>query len=157
MAGLTQQEVDELLGMPKRVLAAGTVDLPRPGDAIEVELTSADMRQRFMWDIGRGRRLSGKYTLQLRYRGTIVLVRLDVGGGAHRNPEVAPDSTLAPTAGQLVATPHIHRYFEGFDDRWALPLPNAAFTQPDDMMATLLDFAEFCNVRPCPPFQEVFV
>jgi hypothetical protein len=67
-----------------------------------------------------------------------ILLRLDVDGPPHTNPD-----------GTEVPTPHLHVYREGYGDKWALPLP-AAFTDTGNLVNTLREFLRYCNVDPLP-------
>ena len=64
----------------------------------------------------------------------IPLLRLDIGVG-HRNPD-----------GQEIQGPHLHIYREGYDAKWAYPLPIDKFKNIKDIRATLNDFMKFCNI-----------
>ena len=65
----------------------------------------------------------------------MVLVRIDLGGPPHRNPD-----------GEEVGTPHIHVYREGYGDKWAFPVPGDRFRELADVWTTLEDFLRYCNV-----------
>ena len=57
---------------------------------------------------------------------------------------------------QVIGTPHIHVYREGYGDKWAFPLP-ADFQAVDDLWTTLDDFFRYCNVtRPPLILREFF-
>lgn len=73
--------------------------------------------------------------MQNRARMTVVLVRLDLSGASHRNP----DDTEIPA-------PHLHLYREGFGDKWAVAVPDDRFTVTTDLWTTLNDFMRFCNI-----------
>ena len=73
-------------------------------------------------------------TFQERVRDTFVLVRLDVDGPPHTNPD-----------GTFVPVPHLHEYREGYGDKWAREA--VEFTNTNDMWQTLIDFLHFCNVQ----------
>lgn len=71
-----------------------------------------------------------------------ILLRLDVNGPAHTNPD-----------GTIVPTPHLHIYREGYDDKWAFPVPpdlDISSGQPDQI---LINFLRYCGVDPIPPVQ----
>ena len=76
-----------------------------------------------------------KYTFQTRYSKRVVLVRLDMDGPPHRNPD-----------GTKINCPHIHVYREGYDDKWAYPLPSDKFSNPADVWKTMGDFMDYCNI-----------
>ena len=86
-----------------------------------------------------------KYRVQERARTVYVLVRVDIGGAPHTNPD-----------GEVVLCPHIHLYKEGFDDKWAYPLNDFPFTNTDDIVITLQEFASFCNILDLPNIQRSY-
>lgn len=145
MIDLTQAEADILLAMEKHRLNDDRH--PFGSVRLEIPLASADQREYFLLDIGRGRinLLRGKY--QTRAKQTVVLARIDFGGAPHRNPD-----------GVEVASPHLHLFREGFGDKWAQPLPSGAFSNADDPWTLMEDFLRFCNVTQPPEFdRELFV
>ena len=76
----------------------------------------------------------------------MVLVRLDLGGPPHRNPD-----------GEEIGTPHIHVYREGYGDKWAFPVLGNRFRALADAWTTLEDFFRYCNVtRPPLVRRELF-
>lgn len=77
--------------------------------------------------------------MQNRGRQVVVLVRLDLGGAPHRNP----DDTEVPA-------PHLHIYREGYGDKWAIAVPAEHFRDTGDRWATLEDFLRYCNVTQPP-------
>ncbi len=76
-----------------------------------------------------------KVTYNNRVKVSIILVRLDIDGPSHRNPD-----------GAEVPCPHIHHYREGFGDKWAIPAPIDLFRNTDDIWESLRDFFRYCNI-----------
>ncbi len=76
---------------------------------------------------------------QNRARSVVVLARIDFGGQPHRNPD-----------DQEIDSPHLHLYKEGFGDKWAMPLPEEHFNNPEDFVQLLNDFMRFCNIKTKP-------
>lgn len=132
---LTQAEADALIAMEKHRANDERHDFPTGGQSLVLPLHSPDRREHFLLDIGRSRIDLLKGTYQNRARQVVVLVRLDVGGAPHRNP----DDTEIPS-------PHLHTYREGFGDRWAIPAPPDRFGDTSDLWRTLGQFIEFCNI-----------
>jgi hypothetical protein len=132
---LTQAEADALIAMPKRQADDEWRDYPGLGGAVSVPLVSMDRREAFLLDIHRAYIDLEKGTYQNRARRAIVLARLDFGAQPHRNPD-----------GEEIACPHLHVYREGHGDRWAIPLPEEAFRDPDDRWALFEDFVGYCNI-----------
>jgi len=140
---LTQEEADALIAMPKQKANDDTSYYPNPGASLVIPLVSNDKKEDFLLDIRRGRIDLKKATFQNRARKTIVLVRLDLNGAPHRNPD-----------GEEVASPHLHVYREGYGDKWAGPLPAASFSDASDQWMTLLNFMRYCNITEPPDIQK---
>jgi uncharacterized protein DUF6978 len=140
---LSQLKADELLAMPKVCDDNLPVMFPIPDSCMAVSLKSVDGRESFVADINRkGRMKLSKCTFQKRYCTTIILLRLDVDGPPHTNPD-----------GVFVPCPHLHRYREGWDDQWADPLP-PSFSDPERLERTFWEFLTYCNVKPLPEVQR---
>jgi Family of unknown function (DUF6978) len=141
---LTQAEADALIAMVKRLVDHTTILFPLSGETRQLEVKSDDGRESFKIDINRrGKVKHSKCTYQERYRVIDILVRLDVDGPTHDNPD-----------GEEVPCPHLHLYREGDADKWAFPLPPGRFTDTADLVKTLRDFLEYCNVQDIPPIQR---
>ncbi len=132
---LTQQVADALVEVEKHRADDDKREYPNLGGAISVPLVSADKREHFLLDIGRGSISLAKVTNQLRARQVVVLVRLDLGGSPHRNPD-----------GEEMSCPHLHVYREGYGDKWALPVPADCFSDTNDAWKALEDFMRYCNI-----------
>lgn len=140
-SNLAQSEADAFIAMEKHRVDATVYAFPITGSLV-VPLQSPDRREQFLLDIRRGRIDLQKGTNQVRARQVVVLVRLDLGGAPHRNPD---DSE--------VPCPHLHLYREGFGDKWAIAAPAAAFPRVADLWGTLEDFMRYCAVTE-PPLIE---
>jgi hypothetical protein len=136
---LTQAEADALIAMEKHRVTNDRHEFPMQGESLTVPLQSPDKREHFLLDLSRGRIDLLKVKMQNRGRQVVVLVRLDLGGAPHRNP----DDTEVPS-------PHLHVYREGYGDKWAIPVPTERFRDTSDLWATLVDFLRFCNVTQPP-------
>ena len=136
---LTQQEADALLEILKNLQSTdGSFEFPGHGERKELALISEDGRHSFIVDVNRKGYIfpTKRYTYQGRYRKDIILLRLDIEGPAHRNPD-----------GTLISGNHLHIYREGFGDRIAFELP-PELANTDDMYQTLIDFLVYfktCN------------
>jgi len=140
---LTQEEADALIAMPKNRANDDTVSYPARGNSVTIPLTSDDKRENFLLDIRSGRIDLLKATYQNRARQTIVLVRLDLGGAPHRNPD-----------GQEIASPHLHVYREGYGTKWAQSIPLDRFSNVEDLWEMLQDFMGYCNITKPPNIQR---
>ena len=140
---LTQSAADALMSMPKHLVDSGDIKFPFAGDYLQLELRSDDERESFLIDINRrGKIKLTKCTYQERYEVIEILVRVDLDGPPHENPD-----------GLVVPCPHIHVYREGFGDKWAKPLPKE-FADPADLAVTLRHFLKFCKVAKVPAIQK---
>ena len=149
---LTQSEADALINIPKIKNSDDSYDFPLPGENLTIPFISQDEQENFLIDISRGKILLKQCTYQERYQTIIILIRLDVDGPPHTNPEVVnvPLPYLTPYNGQTIDCPHLHLYVEGFMDKWAIPAPNDEFPDTTNLYTTLQDFFQYCNVVETP-------
>lgn len=139
---VTQEEAEKLLKIEKIKIDNKEWTLPFGGNKISVPLQSKNKKEKFMLDANTSRYCLKKLTLQNRTRETIILCRLDIGI-THRNP-----------AGEEIASPHLHIYKEGFDDKWAYSLPEGIFLDINDRWQLLCDFMKYCNIVEKPNFKR---
>jgi hypothetical protein len=140
---LTQAEADALIAMEKHRANEERHDFPMGGVSLVLPLQSPDKREQFLLDLSRGRIDLAKVKMQNRGRQIVVLVRLDLAGSPHRNPD-----------GEEVPCPHLHVYREGFGDKWAVPVPPDRFPDPSDLWATLQHFLAYCNITRPPHIER---
>jgi hypothetical protein len=131
---LTQHEADTLLKLEKHYRDDKQFVFPTYGGHLQIPLCSDDTREEFVLSVRRSKIELTKNTLQTRTRKTVILARIDIAGPLHRNPD-----------GEEVPCPHLHLYREGYNDKWAEPLP-ASFKKPNDTWETLDAFMDFCTV-----------
>ncbi len=141
---LTQSEADELITLPKKAATNQVHFFPNPGNHLSIPLSSQDDKEKFLIDVNRGRIKLTQCTYQERYRVDIVLIRLDIDGRPHTNPD-----------GKELPCPHLHLYREGFDVKWAIPAPVDKFGNIKDLFKTTIDFLKYCNVINPPKIQTV--
>jgi len=127
--------------MEKEFVGPVTISI-LPGADQTHELVGKDKRERFLLDLWRGTLRLTKIKYQTRGRKVIVLVRLDIDGAPHTNPDGA----------KLNGT-HIHLYREGFEVKWAYPIDPEKFCDLSNIQRTLEDFCRYCNIKDSPPFQ----
>ena len=84
-----------------------------------------------------------KATYQNRARAMIVLLRLDLDGPPHRNPD-----------GVNIPCPHLHIYREGYGDKWATPAPLSIYGDTLDLFSTFEVFMKRCNITAPPTIQK---
>ena len=140
--GLPQEDADLLLAMEKCRVDESVYQFPHLGGSIRIPLKSINLKEDFTLDIQRMSIQLKKNTFQNRARINIVLVRIDIGGSPHRNPD-----------GEEIPCPHIHLYREGFDDKWAYPL-GEKFSNTADCSKILEEFLKFCNVVQVPNIEK---
>lgn len=136
---LTQSEADALIAMEKHRANDDRPSFPMGGESVVLPLQSSDRREQFLLDLSRGRIDLLKVKMQNRGRQVVVLVRLDLGGAPHRNPD-----------DEEIPVPHLHVYREGFGDKWAIPVPAGRFSNLSDVWVTLEEFMRFCNITQPP-------
>lgn len=132
---ITQAEADTLIAMEKRFLNSEDWTFPMAGERMALELASVDRRENFMLDITRAQIKLTKATYQNRARQSIILMRLDLDGPPHRNPD-----------GAEIPCPHLHTYREGFGDKWANAVPADRYPDTEDLFATCEAFMQHCNI-----------
>jgi hypothetical protein len=143
---LAQADADALIQMEKFRTDNRLWTFPYAGEKLAIPLTSADKRENFVLDITRGRIKLTQATFQNRARQAIVLLRLDVDGPPHTNPD-----------GVEMPCPHLHIYREGYGTKWAQPLPPEL--PVGDLLSTCLAFMAYCKIVDAPQFepqQELF-
>lgn len=107
---------------------------------LSIPLKSEDGRHNFMLDINRNKINLSKITYQNRTRTNIILVRLDLNGAPHRNPN-----------GDEVSGTNIHIYKEGFNDKIAEELPEEfKDIKYNDIKEFLKTFMQYCNIDGIP-------
>jgi len=140
---LTQGEAEALMVMEKHRANDDCCYFPMGGQNLVLPLHSPDKREHFLLDVSVGRIDLLKVKMQNRGRQVVVLVRLDLGGPPHRNPD-----------DEEIPSPHLHVYREGYGDKWAQPIPPDRFPRIDDSPGTLEDFMQFCNIREPPRIER---
>lgn len=141
---IKQDVVDRLLAVAKKLTDMRTVEFPTPGSHLILDATDLEEREEFKVDAQRKGKLKiGKCTYQLRYEMNEILLRLDVEGPPHDNPD-----------GETVPCPHLHIYREGYDEKWAIPVPVGEFPDTTDLENTFVDFLKYCKIAKVPDVQR---
>ena len=144
--------------MPKRLTKDGRAcfGMPGSGDGLTSALESLDGRTSFLIDANRrGKIKLAKCTYLQRYRIVNVLARLDIDGPPDTNPTAAtpPLPMLALYNGQTLPCPHYHFFFEGYEDRWAVPASVVGLNKTTDLVIALRGFMTHCGVQEAPMIQ----
>jgi hypothetical protein len=146
---LTTADALRLIEMPKELIVQspqgvkklGRIDFPGFGNCLQLEAQSADGHEQFTFDVNRrGQFRLTKCTYQERYARTERLLRLDIEGPPHVNPD-----------GEEIPCPHLHEYREGYDLKWARPAPSELLHS--QLWEVLASFLQFCKVDPVPRIQ----
>jgi hypothetical protein len=116
---------------------------PQPGGRLSIDLVSSDKRENFILDITRAQIKLTKATYQNRARQAIILMRLDLDGPPHRNPD-----------DQEIPCPHLHVYREGYGGKWAIPAPIDLYPNVQDLFSTLDAFMLHCNITEPPQIER---
>ena len=132
---ISQDDADALIQMSKYRVNDDTWHFPGRGHSINIPLQSEDKRNDFLLDLWRGRLELNKITYQNRVHQMIILIRLDLTGKPHKNPD-----------DEIITGPHIHIYKEGYADKWPYPLSSESFSDIADRWQTLKDFMKYCNI-----------
>jgi hypothetical protein len=140
---LNQLNADAFIAMEKHRADDKEWEFPGPGQRLAIPLTSPDKRENFMLDVTRSQLKLSKATYQNRVRQVIILMRLDLDGPPHRNPD-----------DQEIPCPHLHIYREGYGDKWAVPAPAARYPNTLDLFSTFEAFMQHCNVTQPPIIQR---
>lgn len=136
---LTQENVDYLIKVLK-TLKTKKIIIPFPSatqqETLEAQSVDAN-KDEFLFYINR----KGQYNLKKctyisRYNNSYNLLRLDIDGPPHDNPD-----------GTTVKCPHIHIYKEGYNLAWAYPLSTKITTNTKDLIQVLIDFLKYNNVK----------
>lgn len=140
---MTQTDADALIAMEKHRIDETIYNYPMAGEPLSIPLVSADKRENFVLDIRRSRIDICKVSYQNRARQIVILVRLDLGGKGHCNPD-----------GEEIGCPHLHVFREDYGDKWATPVPENIFINLSDIQETMEHFMAFCNITIQPRIQR---
>ena len=143
---LTQQEADALIAAKKELPVGTPAVAIAPGADETHELAEVGGDERFLLDLSRGRRRVAKLKFQTRARKVVVLLRLDLDGSPHTNPD-----------GTLLDGTHLHVFREGYEDKWAYPLDPERFADPLDAPHSFADFCDLSNIASAPILQETLL
>lgn len=131
---LTQVVADEMLEELKRISNPSEFAFPHQNEIKQMVLSGHDSKRRYIIDVNRkGQIRVSKCTYQNRVNSNIVLLRLDIDGPDHQNPD-----------GKMLSRNHLHIYREGYGDRWAIEVPSC-FIDSNDLIQTLINFLEYCK------------
>lgn len=136
---LTQAQADALIAMEKVATNSQPSNFPPRGENLDIEFhDNINGREKFILNYTRSSISLLKCNHHFR-RNIIGLIRLDLNGPPHRNPD-----------GEEIGPCHLHIYRENFGMKYAIGVPKTAFPNLNDLYKTLHDFMHFCNVTHIP-------
>jgi len=142
---LTDSEVQHLIRLPKRFTDIAQVIIPQSGEfEHRSDLAAIGGRDTFILDISRAAIRMTRCKSQTRYARNIILIRVDLDGSPHENPD-----------GTDVGRSHVHIYRAGWDDKWAYPLSEyKGFASCSTLVELVRSFCRYCGVTSDIPYQE---
>lgn len=147
LGDLSQIDADALIILEKKAVDSTLWRLPSDGVFTDIPLVSIDEREKFRLGIRRGNIELTKFTFTNLVRENVMLVRLDLNGPGHTNPD-----------GEKLLCPHLHIYREGFGDKWAYVPPADILNNLRNVYDTLDSFMRFCHVIHFPEIErEIFL
>ena len=105
------------------------------------QINSTTTKEAYLLDFYRGSFEISKYTVNKRYRQTIILLRYD-NGGRHTNPD-----------GETFQGAHVHLYKEGYNDKFAYPVSKIGVDETDNIETVFNKVMQFCNVKGVPSIE----
>jgi len=136
---LTQAEYDFIMSQDKFFDdPVSTIHLgPAPIQWVR-QINSAFKTEIYLLDFYRGSFELTKYTINKRYKQTIILLRYD-SDGRHTNPD-----------GEKFEGAHIHLYKEGYNDKYAFSVSKIGLVETDGMEVVFNKIMHFCNIKKIP-------
>ena len=124
-----------------------TINLPAHNQKANLDVSSLDNRESFIVDIDRNGKIELKSKIQERYNNNQILIRVEINGPPHTNPD-----------GTTTSRSHIHIYKEGYDLSWAYDLKSFSddlFNELNNFNKVFTDFCSYCNIELNNKFQMV--
>lgn len=134
---LSQKDAAKLMGILKKINDPHLFIFPQI-DRAQLDIVSENGKHSFPTNIIRGRNKNpnkASFTLRLKAPDNPILYRLDINGPSHTNPDL-----------ETVGSSHLHIYREGYNDAWAIPVPEELSTSNVPAEA-LIDFLVYCNIK----------
>ena len=140
--GITQVEYDFLMRQDKSFddLISPIRLGPAPVQWVK-KISSITSKEIFLLDFYKGSFELSNYTINKRYKQTIIMMRYD-NGGRHTNPD-----------GELFEGPHLHLYREGFNDKFAFPVSEVKVVDSDTVEQVFKKIMHFCNINQVPTIE----
>lgn len=133
----TQDEISRLITMLKQIKSqTRVIRLPSLGEQSNISLESIEKPiEPFRITINRKQRISGNYSFLEIHGNSGILLRLDIIGPPHSNPD-----------GTEIPCPHIHIARDDYDDSWAYAFNPSYVDNFDNLISQLYEFMRHCNI-----------
>ena len=140
MGPLTQEEADTLREIEKILINPHKFRIPLQGKTEEYpvcyQIANMD-KDNMSISAFHGNKDIFKVSIRLKYNGNIILTRID---SRDQTRHINPDKTIIEAL-----QPHIHIYREGYDDKFAYPLPRE-FSDATNVCSLFRDFLSYSHV-----------
>ncbi len=132
---INQETADYLLNLEKKFKNTTKIDIWAPWDKWTEEIISKDEKELFLLDYNHKKIEFKNYTINNRYRTTIILFRIDIGW-RHINPDW-----------KILNESHVHLYKEWFWDKWAYPISKFNISKDDDITEVFSKVLDFLHIE----------
>jgi len=142
---LSNNEVQRLIRLDKRFADESEVLIPVSGQYEHCsELLAVRDGDKFLLNVSRAAIRLTRCKTQTRYSRNTVLIRVEIDGPPHENPD-----------GTEVSPSHVHIYREGYDDKWAYPIEKfPEFASCDSLIELVRKSSRYCGVVSRIPYQK---
>jgi hypothetical protein len=135
---LTDEAFQSLMKMKKK-FKTDISSIPAASQRVQFSIIGEDNKTEFTVDVDRKSRIEMKSKVQERYCNNILLVRVEINGPPHTNPD-----------GSNIGRDHIHTYREGYGLSWAYNLAGfdpRLFKDKENFTSVFSDFCLYCNIE----------
>jgi len=155
---ITNEQIENLINISKRLLQEGTINFPQVNDDLHLNAKSTDERYDFKIIVNRVIVRPDNPDLKLSIVALyekLRLIGIDICGPDHTNPRGAIQKYPALT--ENVPCPHFHIYDEDFNIAYPLPekIDVKKINDVNDLISILLNFLEYFKVNHNVIFQAV--
>ena len=139
---ISQEHFDNLLKQQKEFANKNQqIELGPPPIKWTLDVKSLESKETFLLDFFKRNIVVSRYSINKRYRRSIVLFRY-CNDGRHTNPD-----------GKVFTGRHIHIYREGYDDKFAFPIQEIGIQDDDDLGVVFEKVLRFWNILNYDPLQ----
>lgn len=140
---LTQEEYELLIKLKKKFETDDIIQLGPHPIRWSRNIFSLESHDTFILDYVRGSIEIKKYSINNRYKTSIILLRY-CSHGKHTNPDGV--TTFDGS--------HLHLYQDGYDDKIAINPSNIGITSTDDIEEVLRKILQYTNIQDIPIMQS---